>query len=89
MCQSCRAKLYTFKFHLLFHSNSTGGLVATGAIGMFMGGVLIKVMKLELVGMIRLNIVTALVGALFGLSFLAGCPNVKLVGQEIGYYESR
>ena len=52
---------------------------------MFLGGFLIRVFKLELVGMIRLNIGAALLTAILGVSFLAKCPEVGLAGLRVTY----
>ncbi|KAJ8308250.1 hypothetical protein KUTeg_013124 [Tegillarca granosa] len=60
-----------------------GALILTGSLGMILGGVLIRIFHLELLGMTRLNVMCTLVSALLGISFLAGCPEVPLVGLEV------
>ncbi|KAK3092473.1 hypothetical protein FSP39_003277 [Pinctada imbricata] len=62
-----------------------GGLILTGSFGMFLGGLLVKIFKLQLVGMLRLCTLATLISALLGVSFLAGCPEVPLAGLEVTY----
>ena len=52
---------------------------------MFLGGFLIRVFKLELFGMIRLNIGVTLIAALLGIAFLAKCPETNLAGLRVSY----
>ena len=56
-----------------------------GSVGMFLGGAIIRVFKLELLGMIRLNIVVIILSALLGISFLAKCPEANLAGLRVPY----
>ncbi|OWF46446.1 solute carrier organic anion transporter family member 4A1-like [Mizuhopecten yessoensis] len=65
-----------------------GGLILVGAVGMVMGGVLVRIFRLEIVGMTRLSMVVALVSAALGVSLLAGCPNVNLVGLSVPYSDN-
>lgn len=65
-----------------------GGLILVGAVGMAMGGVLVRIFKLQIVGMIRLSMLTTLASAVLGVSFLAGCPNINLVGLSIPYSDT-
>ena len=46
---------------------------------------IIRIFKLELLGMIRINIVAKILGALLGISFLAKCPEVSLAGLRVAY----
>ncbi|KAK3092693.1 hypothetical protein FSP39_005930, partial [Pinctada imbricata] len=62
-----------------------GGLILFGAFGMFLGGFLVRIFNLSLVGMLRLSSLTMIMSAVLGLSYLAGCPEVPLVGMEIPY----
>ena len=52
---------------------------------MFLGGFLIKLFKLELVGMIRLSMISTLLAAVLGLAYLAKCPEVNLAGLRVTY----
>jgi len=52
---------------------------------MFLGGFVIRIFKLEIVGMLRLNVVASLIACILGISYLASCPEVKLAGFEVAY----
>ena len=56
---------------------------------MFLGGAVIRVFKLELLGMIRINIVVSILAAILGVSFLAKCPEVNLAGLRVSYTGER
>ncbi|KAK3086229.1 hypothetical protein FSP39_015478 [Pinctada imbricata] len=62
-----------------------GGLILFGSFGMFLGGLLVRIFNLSLVGMLRLSSLSMILSAILGLSYLAGCPEVPLVGMEIPY----
>ncbi|KAK3094161.1 hypothetical protein FSP39_024851 [Pinctada imbricata] len=66
-----------------------GGLILFGAFGMFLGGLLVRIFNLSLVGMLRLCSLSTFLSAILGISFLAGCPEVPLVGLEIPYNGGR
>ena len=52
---------------------------------MFLGGLLIRVFKLEIVGMLRLNVGATLLSAVLGIAYLARCPEVNLAGHRVTY----
>lgn len=62
-----------------------GGLILVGAGGMFLGGLLIRIFRLETVGMLRLNVIVTLIAGLLGISYLAACPDVQLAGLAVPY----
>jgi len=62
-----------------------GALILVGSVGMFLGGFVIRIFKLEIVGMLRLNVVASLIACILGISYLASCPEVKLAGFEVAY----
>ncbi|KAH3854439.1 solute carrier organic anion transporter family member 4A1-like [Dreissena polymorpha] len=62
-----------------------GGLILFGSLGMFLGGLLIRIFKLEMVGMLRLNVVVCVISCAFGLAYMASCPDVKLAGLQLAY----
>ena len=62
-----------------------GGLILVGSVGMFLGGVLIRIFKLEIVGMLRLNVIVTLLSAILGLAYMANCPEVNLAGFRTTY----
>ena len=62
-----------------------GGLIVVGSLGMFLGGFLIRVFKLEVVGMLRLCSTVTCLSAVLGLSFLAKCPETNLAGLRMMY----
>ena len=62
-----------------------GGLILVGSVGMFLGGFLIRLFKLEVVGMLRLSAVVTFISAALGLSYLAKCPEANLAGLQITY----
>ncbi|XP_052106028.1 solute carrier organic anion transporter family member 4A1-like [Mytilus californianus] len=62
------------------------GMILVGVVGTFGGGVIIRIFNLELRGMLRLAFVSCLVSSLMGISFIAGCPDVKLAGLEVPYH---
>ncbi|KAK3578698.1 hypothetical protein CHS0354_008556 [Potamilus streckersoni] len=63
-----------------------GGLILVGSFGMFLGGLLIRLFRLEMVGMTRLAAIASFLAAVMGIAYLAGCPNVKLAGLEVPYH---
>ncbi|XP_033736434.1 solute carrier organic anion transporter family member 4A1-like [Pecten maximus] len=66
-----------------------GGLILVGAVGMVLGGVLVRIFRLETIGMTRLSVLVSLASAALGTSLLAGCPNVNLVGLSVPYSDTR
>lgn len=52
---------------------------------MFLGGFLIRILKLEIVGMLRLNVGATLLAAILGIAYLAKCPEVNLAGHRVTY----
>ena len=68
-----------------FFLSFAGGLILVGSVGMFLGGVLIRVFKLEIVGMLRLNVVATLLSAILGIAYLAKCPEINLAGHSVTY----
>ena len=62
-----------------------GGLILVGSFGMFLGGLLVKVFRLEMVGMTRLCAAVAFLSGLLGIAFLAGCPETPLAGLQVTY----
>lgn len=62
-----------------------GGLILVGSVGMFLGGFLIRILKLEIVGMLRLNVGATLLAAILGIAYLAKCPEVNLAGHRVTY----
>ncbi|XP_064600718.1 solute carrier organic anion transporter family member 4A1-like [Liolophura sinensis] len=63
-----------------------GGLIVLGSGGgMVLGGALVRVMKLEIRGIVRLCLICVLVGSLSGIALLARCPDVNLVGLNSQY----
>ena len=67
----------------------SGGLILVGSFGMFLGGFLIRVFKLEIVGMLRLSVAVTLLSGVFGLAYLASCPEVNLAGLRAEYPGNR
>ncbi|XP_060063072.1 solute carrier organic anion transporter family member 4A1-like [Ylistrum balloti] len=65
-----------------------GGLILVGAVGMSGGGVLVRIFRLETIGMTRLSVLVAMMSSALGASFLAGCPNVNLVGLSVPYSDT-
>ncbi|XP_033734181.1 solute carrier organic anion transporter family member 4A1-like isoform X2 [Pecten maximus] len=65
-----------------------GGLILVGAVGMVLGGVLVRIFRLETIGMTRLSVLVSLASVALGTSFLAGCPNVNLVGLSVPYSDT-
>lgn len=66
-------------------SVSSGGLILVGSFGMFLGGLLVKLLRLEMLGMTRLCAIVSLLSGLFGIAFLAGCPETQLAGLQVSY----
>ncbi|KAL3873616.1 hypothetical protein ACJMK2_036712 [Sinanodonta woodiana] len=62
-----------------------GGLILVGSFGMFLGGLLIRLFRLEMVGMIRLAAIASFLAAVMGIAYIAGCPNIKMAGLEVSY----
>ncbi|XP_053394357.1 solute carrier organic anion transporter family member 4A1-like isoform X2 [Mercenaria mercenaria] len=62
-----------------------GGLILVGSVGMFLGGLLIRIFHLEIVGMLRLNVVATFIACVLGISYLAACPETQLAGLEVTY----
>ena len=56
---------------------------------MFLGGFLIRILHLEIVGMLRLNVIATLIACVLGLSYLAACPETQLAGLEVTYPNER
>ncbi|XP_033728387.1 solute carrier organic anion transporter family member 4A1-like isoform X2 [Pecten maximus] len=53
--------------------------------GMFLGGYLVKKLKLKCKGIIRLNLISALSAAVMGCLFLIGCPTQEIAGVTTEY----
>ncbi|XP_061173895.1 solute carrier organic anion transporter family member 4A1-like [Saccostrea echinata] len=64
-----------------------GVLILVGSFGMFLGGLLVRIFRLETLGMIRLSTVSTLLASVLGIAFLAGCPEVPLAGLKVAYPE--
>lgn len=62
-----------------------GALIMVGSLGMFLGGLIIRVFHLEIVGMLRLNVVATFIACVLGISYLASCPETQLAGFEVTY----
>lgn len=65
--------------------NLLGGLILLGASGMFLGGVIIRLLKLEAIGMTRMLVVLTILATVIGCGILAKCDEVSLAGQEVPY----
>ncbi|CAG0923024.1 unnamed protein product [Notodromas monacha] len=59
--------------------------VPAGGGGTFLGGYLIRKLKLNICGMIRMCLVAAFASALFSFVFILDCPNVEMAGKTVGY----
>ncbi|KAK7103249.1 solute carrier organic anion transporter family member 4A1-like isoform X1 [Littorina saxatilis] len=77
------AEQYSMSFDVA--GNFLGGLIIVGSVGMVGGGVLIRVFRLEAVGMTRLMVGLNLLAAVLGVAILADCADVQLAGQEVAY----
>ncbi|XP_069107929.1 solute carrier organic anion transporter family member 4A1-like [Argopecten irradians] len=53
--------------------------------GMFLGGYLVKKLKLKCKGIIRMNLASALAAAVMGCLFLIGCPSQDIAGVTTEY----
>ncbi|KAL3872884.1 hypothetical protein ACJMK2_036065 [Sinanodonta woodiana] len=62
-----------------------GGLILVGSFGMFLGGLLIRLFRLEMVGMTRLAAIASFLAAVMGIAYIADCPNVKIAGLQVPY----
>ncbi|XP_022333584.2 solute carrier organic anion transporter family member 4A1-like [Crassostrea virginica] len=80
-------KFLTEQYNLDFDTSGylIGGLILVGSFGMFLGGLLVKVFRLEMVGMTRLCAAVAFLSGLLGIAFLAGCPETPLAGLQVTY----
>lgn len=80
-------KFLTEQYNLDFDTsgNLIGGLILVGSFGMFLGGLLVKLLRLEMLGMTRLCAIVSLLSGLFGIAFLAGCPETQLAGLQVSY----
>ncbi|XP_048736625.2 solute carrier organic anion transporter family member 4A1-like [Ostrea edulis] len=80
-------KFLTEQYNLNFDDSGylIGGLILVGSFGMFLGGLLVKIFRLEILGMTRLCAGAALLAGILGIAFLAGCPEVPIAGLEVAY----
>ena len=62
------------------------GLVVAASLGALLGGVIVRVMKLEVTGMLRLCVVCVTSAVLLGFAFLAKCPDTDLAGLDTSYF---
>ncbi|XP_076099372.1 solute carrier organic anion transporter family member 4A1-like isoform X2 [Mytilus galloprovincialis] len=62
-----------------------GGLILVGSVGMFGGGLLIKMCGLGIKGMLNMCFIASFISGVLGIAFIAGCPEVKLAGLEVPY----
>ncbi|XP_021367866.1 solute carrier organic anion transporter family member 4A1-like [Mizuhopecten yessoensis] len=53
--------------------------------GMFLGGYLVKKLKLKCKGIIRMNLISAVAAAVMGCLFLIGCPSQHIAGVTTEY----
>lgn len=63
----------------------SGGLILIGSVGMFSGGLFIRIFHTQVKGMLVMCFVSAFLSAVIGISFIAGCPEVPLAGLEVPY----
>ncbi|XP_052106029.1 solute carrier organic anion transporter family member 4A1-like [Mytilus californianus] len=62
-----------------------GGLILVGSVGMFGGGLLIRMCGLGIKGMLNMCFISSFLSGVLGIAFIAGCPEVKLAGLEVPY----
>lgn len=62
-----------------------GGLILIGSVGMFSGGLFIRIFHIQVKGMLVMCFVSGFLSAVIGISFIAGCPEVPLAGLEVPY----
>ncbi|KAK7502755.1 hypothetical protein BaRGS_00006005 [Batillaria attramentaria] len=65
--------------------NIVAGLIVIGASGMLLGGVIIRLLHLEALGMARLMLILTVLATVLGCGILAKCDEVRLAGQEVAY----
>ncbi|KAL8564551.1 hypothetical protein ACOMHN_003309 [Nucella lapillus] len=84
----------SFAFKLLYEEysisfddagNILGGLIILGGVGMLSGGLIIRLLRLQAPGMVLMNGLLDLTAVALGVAMLAGCPEVRLAGQEVPY----
>lgn len=65
---------------------NTGGVVVFAAIGAFTGGVVVQLLKLELVGSFRLCACSVGIAMALAVVSLLGCSDEILVGVDSPYF---
>jgi hypothetical protein len=66
----------------------SGGLILIGSVGMFSGGLFIRLFHMQVKGMLMMCFVSGFLSAVIGISFIAGCPEVPLAGLEVPYHNT-
>ena len=77
--------LFIFYFYFLFYILGVINIPAV-ALGMFSGGLLMKRLKLNIMGAARFAFGTSLIGYFLSLFFFAmSCQNAKVAGVTLSY----
>lgn len=69
----------------MYNSGLTGGVVVSIGIGAFVGGMIVQLLKLEIVGSLRLCAFSVAIAVMIAVASLLGCPEEILVGLDTQY----